>query len=214
MRRAFDAARRFPTLVNNIRTRRGEKVCMHIPVYRDTHTGDTRLPKSVMEHQRRADGSVIELRDLYGKKVEEEVYMDCMAFGMGMCCLQITFQAWDVNEARDLYDQLAVVSPLFMAISAATPMVKGWLLDTDTRWDTISGSVDCRTPFERGLATPPPGEPVHRQLKSRYSSISLFISNSHDVAQYNDVHAPIDQESFDRLTAAGTAARWCQFFLL
>ena len=67
--------------------------------------------------------------------------MDCMAFGMGMCCLQvrvtyddgdvtcfscsqITFQAWDVNEARDLYDQLAVVSPLFMAISAATPMVK------------------------------------------------------------------------------------------
>jgi glutamate--cysteine ligase catalytic subunit len=68
-----------------------------------------------------------------------------MAFGMGMCCLQITFQAWDVNEARDLYDQLAVVSPLFMAISAATPMVKGWLLDTDTRWDTISGSVDCRS---------------------------------------------------------------------
>ena len=62
-----------------------------------------------------------------------------------MCCLQITFQAWDVNEARDLYDQLAVVSPLFMAISAATPMVKGWLLDTDTRWDTISGSVDCRS---------------------------------------------------------------------
>ena len=74
--------------------------------------------------------------------------MDCMAFGMGMCCLQvsvtcdhrdvtcdyhdvprdmllqITFQAWDVNEARDLYDQLAVVSPLFMAISAGTPMVK------------------------------------------------------------------------------------------
>ena len=67
--------------------------------------------------------------------------MDCMAFGMGMCCLQvsvsrdrhdesrdmclqITCQAWDVNEARDLYDQLAVVSPLFMAISAGTPIVK------------------------------------------------------------------------------------------
>lgn len=129
---------------------------MHIPVFQDERTGSVKLPKEVTEHQRGSDGSVKVLRDMQGVAVEEEVYMDCMAFGMGMCCLQITFQAWDVNEARDLYDQLAVVSPLFMAISAATPMVKGWLLDTDTRWDTISGSVDCRTPSERGLAAPPP----------------------------------------------------------
>ena len=136
---------RFPTLVNNIRTRRGEKVCMHLPVFKDVRTGDAKLPKEVAQHQRSANGSVIDLLGLHGEKVEEEVYMDSMAFGMGMCCLQITFQAWDVNEARDLYDQLAVVAPLFMAISAGTPMVKGWLLDTDTRWDVISGSVDCRS---------------------------------------------------------------------
>ncbi len=76
---------------------------MHVPVFRDARTGDSKLPKEVAEAQRAADGSVIELRDMQGAKVEEEVYMDCMAFGMGMCCLQITFQAWDVNEARDLY---------------------------------------------------------------------------------------------------------------
>jgi glutamate--cysteine ligase catalytic subunit len=141
--------------VNNIRTRRGEKVCMHLPVFRDARTGDAKLTKDVTDAQRAVGGEVIELLDLHGTKVEEEVYMDSMAFGMGMCCLQITFQALDINEARDLYDQLAVVAPLFMAISAGTPMIKGWLLDTDTRWDVISGSVDCRShsPRLQTLAT-------------------------------------------------------------
>ena len=30
--------------------------------------------------------------------------MDAMAFGMGRCCLQITFQAKDVEESRFMYD--------------------------------------------------------------------------------------------------------------
>lgn len=38
--------------------------------------------------------------------------------------LQITCQAEDVEEARDLYDQLAVVAPLVLALSAATPAIK------------------------------------------------------------------------------------------
>lgn len=40
------------------------------------------------------------------------VYMDTMGFGMGCCCLQVTFQACNINEARCLYDQLAPVSPI------------------------------------------------------------------------------------------------------
>jgi glutamate--cysteine ligase catalytic subunit len=40
--------------------------------------------------------------------------MDAMAFGMGCCCLQITFQACDINEARRLYDQLAPVAPIMV----------------------------------------------------------------------------------------------------
>jgi hypothetical protein len=39
--------------------------------------------------------------------------MDAMAFGiMGCCCLQITFQAMDVDESRFIYDQLAVMAPM------------------------------------------------------------------------------------------------------
>ena len=67
---------RFPTLVNNIRTRRGEKVCMHIPVFKDERTGAVRLPKEVAEHQRGSDGSVKVLRDMQGVPVEEEVGVD------------------------------------------------------------------------------------------------------------------------------------------
>lgn len=40
------------------------------------------------------------------------VHMDAMAFGMGCCCLQITFQAKDVDESRFIYDQLAVMAPM------------------------------------------------------------------------------------------------------
>ena len=44
--------------------------------------------------------------------VRAAVHMDAMAFGMGCCCLQITFQATDVDESRFLYDQLAVMAPM------------------------------------------------------------------------------------------------------
>lgn len=40
------------------------------------------------------------------------VHMDAMAFGMGCCCLQITFQAKDVDESRFIFDQLAVLAPM------------------------------------------------------------------------------------------------------
>jgi hypothetical protein len=44
--------------------------------------------------------------------VRAAVHMDAMAFGMGCCCLQITFQAKDVDESRFIYDQLAVMAPM------------------------------------------------------------------------------------------------------
>jgi hypothetical protein len=37
--------------------------------------------------------------------VRAAIHMDAMAFGMGCCCLQITFQAKDMDESRFMYDQ-------------------------------------------------------------------------------------------------------------
>ena len=38
-----------------------------------------------------------------------------------------------------------------MALSAGTPIHRGYLADLDCRWSVIVGSVDDRTPEERGL---------------------------------------------------------------
>ena len=71
----------------------------------------------------------------------------------------------NIDEARYLYDQLAVICPIMvklhcssnyvlifvkLAISAATPAYRGYLCDIDCRWDVIAGSVDDRTREERG----------------------------------------------------------------
>jgi glutamate--cysteine ligase catalytic subunit len=65
---------------------------------------------------------------------EETIHMDAMAFGMGCCCLQVTMQCRSDEESRFLHDQLAVLSPLMQALSASTPVLKGKLAATDTRW--------------------------------------------------------------------------------
>ena len=44
--------------------------------------------------------------------IRAAVHMDAMAFGMGCCCLQITFQAKDIDESRFIYDQIAVMAPM------------------------------------------------------------------------------------------------------
>ena len=44
----------------------------------------------------------------------DHIYMDAMAFGMGCCCLQMTFQACNICEARHLYDQLSPMCPIMV----------------------------------------------------------------------------------------------------
>eukprot|EP00980_Cylindrotheca_fusiformis_P028434 scaffold22599_cov139-Cylindrotheca_fusiformis.AAC.25 len=152
--------------------------------------------------------------------VRAAVHMDAMAFGMGCCCLQITFQATDVDESRFIYDQLAVMAPIMMALTASTPVIKGRLLDTDCRWGIISESVDCRTPAERGRDDPnAPYDALNangerRIYKSRYDSISTYIyqgrsresgsrKSNRVLNTYNDIPIPIDEEKYDELRKAG-----------
>lgn len=127
------------------------------------------------------------------------VLLDAMGFGMGCCCLQLTFQACNITEARRLYDQLAPLCPIMLALTAASPVYRGYLTESDCRWNVISSSVDCRTLEERGL------EPLTNSkfhiAKSRYDSIDSYLSP--EGAKYNDVKLTYDEEVYKRLIEGG-----------
>lgn len=193
---------RFPYLAANIRERRGEKVAINIPIFKDKQTPwpfhDPRIPWD---------------RDLYpedanardGSAQDNHIYMDAMGFGMGSCCVQLTFQATDIIEARQLYDQLTPITPLMLAISAAAPLFRGYVSDQDVRWNVISASVDDRTRVERGLdpvpenwaeTTTTPYNTSPRLSKSRYDSVSCYIGNgevfSKNEKLYNDLELTVN----------------------
>ena len=143
---------RFPTLAANIRARRGRKVELNVPIFRDERTPwpfeDPTVDFDL--HQWPEDDDVRN-----GAAKTNHIYMDAMAFGMGSCCLQITFQAKNINEGRRLYDQLSPLGPIMLALTAATPLYKGFVADTDVRWNQISAAVDDRTPGELGERVSP-----------------------------------------------------------
>jgi len=118
------------------------------------------------------------------------------------------------------------MSPIMLALTAATPIFKGLLADIDVRWDVISAAVDDRTPAERGeiSAVPPtaaaaagggggggggcggggadtPGLPIS---KSRYASISAYISPFPSLLpKYNDLDIRTDPHTYKTLLEAG-----------
>jgi len=134
-----------------------------------------------------------------GAALPDHIYMDAMGFGMGCCCLQLTFQACNVDEARRMYDALIPIGPILLALSAASPMWRGYLADVDCRWNVIAGSVDDRTEEERGLK--PLKENRFRIPKSRYDSVDLYLSTDWiNRPEYNDNDVPYDEDIYDRLT--------------
>lgn len=197
---------RFPTLTANIRKRRGSKVCMNVPIFPDTNTPRPFIDPSIpYDRALFPEDSEAKL----GAALPDHIYMDAMGFGMGCCCLQVTLQACSVSEARKIYDQLIPVTPLLLAVSAASPAYRGYLADVDCRWNVISGAVDDRTNAERGAAPLKPGEPTHssrtgprRLRKSRYDSVDSYLHP--DVPKEdNDMALEMDTAVRDRLEAEG-----------
>jgi glutamate--cysteine ligase catalytic subunit len=190
---------RFPTLAANIRARRGRKVEINVPVFRDVNTTWPFHDPTVNYdlHKWPEDDDVRN-----GAAKEGCVYMDAMAFGMGSCCLQITFQSKNVDEGRKMYDQLIPVGPILLALSAATPIYKGYLVDTDVRWNQISAAVDDRTPEE--LGEKPLKNDRWRIPKSRYASNSTYIAQDPRLRpEYLDPNLIVDPALKARLVEGG-----------
>jgi len=209
---------RFGTLTANIRKRRGCKVNICAPLFVD----QTNLPEEAASAKgdddqpprRPPSPTSFFLSDAmeqeFGNKYPcmsqvPVIHMDSMAFGMGCCCLQTTFQCANISQARYMTDQLAVLAPYFLALTASCPILRGLLAATDARWDVISGSVDDRTEAELGNT----GDASQKIDKSRYDSVSTFISDSplllDDV--HNDIFLKMNPKALNRLLESGVDSR-------
>jgi glutamate--cysteine ligase catalytic subunit len=190
---------RFPTLAANIRWRRGRKVELNVPVFRDKNT-PIPFKDPTVNYDLHIWPEDDDVRN--GAAKENCVYMDAMAFGMGSCCLQITFQAKNITEGRTLYDQLSPLGPIMLALTAATPIYKGFLVDTDVRWNQISGAVDDRTAEE--LGEKPLRNDRWRIPKSRYASNSTYIAQDPRLRpEYMDPDLIVDEALKQKLVAGG-----------
>ncbi len=103
---------RFSCLTRNIRLRRGKKVEIKIPIYKDEKT---------------------EIKKTKEEPFPNYIYMDGMGFGMGNSCLQITLGACCLKSAAHLYDQLIPFTSIFLSLSSCSPFYKGKISDYDNR---------------------------------------------------------------------------------
>lgn len=93
----------------------------------------------------------------------------------GGCGLQATFSANDLQAACRLHDQLVPLGPLMLALSAATPMYKGRLVATDTRWRAMCWSGDDRTSSEKSSG-----------LHPRLGCTPMYLEETPSAQQMND----------------------------
>lgn len=164
-------------LTRNIRQRRGDKVCILIPIFNDEKTNMT-----------------VKTKD---EPFPGHIYMDAMGFGMGSSSFQITVGAFSLEQTCYIYDQFIPLSPILIALTASSPFCKGKLSGHDTRFDVISQSVDDRTEDERNVNS------SKYIYKSRYSLAYSYISETKIIQEFHNDYPkfPINEEYYKILIA-------------
>ena len=125
------------------------------------------------------------------------------------------------NHGRSAHHRLSIqmADALQLALTAASPLWRGYIADVDCRWNVIAGSVDDRTEEERGLKVwcgdlqpdqllmvPQPLKSSRFVIpKSRYGSIDSYISEDpRNRPEYNDNAFPHDKGVYNRLKTHGS----------
>lgn len=187
---------RFGTLTRNIRERKGKKVCILSPLYMDKNTDPSVGLKTPFSKKELTKDDIPCCSPTHIKIETEEkkafIHSDAMSFGMGCCCVQCTMSTKDIDEARNLYDQLVPVCPIFLSLTASTPIVRGLLANTDVRWYIISGSVDDRTKEE-----------MKEISKSRYDSVSVYLGKSEEAKKNSDLKIKTNEQAYKKLIDSG-----------
>eukprot|EP00344_Euplotes_crassus_P002658 CAMPEP_0197001892 /NCGR_PEP_ID=MMETSP1380-20130617/6480_1 /TAXON_ID=5936 /ORGANISM="Euplotes crassus, Strain CT5" /LENGTH=637 /DNA_ID=CAMNT_0042419747 /DNA_START=37 /DNA_END=1950 /DNA_ORIENTATION=- len=179
---------RFPAMMSSVRERRGKKVDIRVPLYPDENTGEGKID---------------------GHKTPGEIHMDSQHFGMGASCVQITFEAQNIEHAKYMHDCFIPLGPIVGALGASAPIYKGQLANWDFRWNIIASSVDSRKDEELS--------PDHHNYmpKSRYAGMNHYLSDHPYFCGdgINDGYKlKINQEWFDKLKDSGMTDRLAYHF--
>ncbi|KAG8949666.1 hypothetical protein FRC04_008412 [Tulasnella sp. 424] len=127
------------------------------------------------------------------------ILLDSVSFGPSSCSLQVTMQAADLDQARALHDALVPIAPILLALSAASPIFKGYLAEVDSRWDVLGVTCDDRTRSEKGEEPLKDGERLVPD--SRWFPVKWYLSP--DQQEFNDEAFPYDEQVHERLVGAG-----------
>jgi glutamate--cysteine ligase catalytic subunit len=179
---------RFFMLTKNIRNRRGCKVDVRIPIYRDEKTN---LTTATLD-----------------EPYPGFIHMDAMVFGMGNCCLQATVGSPSLNGAIYIYDQFIPLAPILLALTSSSPIFKGKLSDIDNRFNILEQSVDDRTEEEKNPYS-------ERYIyKSRYSSAYSYISDNIYVQDFHNDYPkfPINNEYMETFLENHVPRRLAEHF--
>ena len=99
------------------------------------------------------------------KTTERMLKFDGASHGYNGLAFQITFSSRCLNQTRRIYDQLNVLSPLLLSMSASTCIYGRRLLDLCTRYEVAAQGTDDRSFLDKKFMT------------QRYSNITHYVSN-------------------------------------
>ena len=155
---------RYHSVMKAIVDKRG-KVDVHVPVFRDKHT-----PWPWYESSNKLMDALPDVRDVR----PNFIYMDSPIFGATGCSLQVTMQAKNEKECRRLHDQFIPLAPIMLALTAGSPIFRGYLAAIDSRWPLFEQSVDDRNSYERATGVP---------SRSRVSTSTNYIADDSALKQ-------------------------------
>jgi len=177
---------RFACLMRSNVQRRGSKVAINVPIFKDKNT-----PSPYIEDFSPYGGT----SEQTSNAKPDHIYMDHMCFGDGNCCVQATFQAPTLDDARYLYDQFIPFCPLVLALSASTPIYRSKLSEIDCRYGVLDQSMDDRTPEERGEV--PLKNDKFRLRRGRHGPTDCYLQASSQM--YNDLEVQYEEKLYQQL---------------
>uniref|UniRef100_G1Q787 Glutamate--cysteine ligase n=2 Tax=Myotis lucifugus TaxID=59463 RepID=G1Q787_MYOLU len=130
----------FSTLTRNIRHRRGEKVVINAPIFKDKNTPSPFIEK-FPEDDEAAKASK-----------PDHIYMDAMGFGMGNCCLQVLAQVC-VSALKSIFMKSNGCIPVILSSSSAGPGYSGiWVTSFTFFWPVLTRVKNLKKIKEKGAS--------------------------------------------------------------